>query len=174
MQWFAVNTRSRYEDYVAKQVGGRGYEVFLPIYKTRRKWSDRVKEIDLPLFPGYVFCRFDPVYRLPIVTTAGVIKVVGSGKTPIPVDEREIAAIQIALKTDLPREPWPFAQIGQKVRVQHGPLSGVEGTLLNVKGSRRLVLSVTLLQRSVALEIESALVMPLSQSPRSCTTSRLS
>jgi transcription antitermination factor NusG len=158
--WFALNTKLRHEDFVARQVSAKGYEVFLPVYKARRRWSDRVKELELPLFPGYLFSRFDPTHRLPILTTPRVIQIVGVGKTPLPVDENEIVALQAAAHSGLAREPWPFVQIGQRVRVEHGPLCGVEGTLLNVKGAHRLVLSVTLLQRSVALEIDGASVTP--------------
>ena len=161
ISWFALNTKARYEDLVAKQVRGKGYEVFLPVYNTRRRWSDRVKELEVPLFPGYLFCRFDPLNRLPILTTPGVIQIVGFGKTPIPVDESEILALQAAVRTSTAREPWPFLQVGDKVRVECGPLSGVEGILLNIKGGRRLVLSVTLLQRSVALEIDASWVVSI-------------
>lgn len=172
--WFALNTKFMYEDYVSRQVRGRGYEVFLPVYKCRRRWSDRVKELDLPLFPGYLFCRFNPSERLPILTTPGVIQIVGVGKTPIPIDDDEIAAIQIASESRLVREPWPFLQIGQRVRVECGPLCGVEGILLNLKGRHRLVLSVTLLQRSVAVEVDSAWVSSISQKSTASTGSAIS
>src|SRR4029077_14794699 len=112
--WFALQTKSRCEHVVATQLRGKGYESFLPLYKSRRHWSDRVKELELPLFPGYLFCRFDPSQRLPILTTPGVIQIVGIGKTPIPIDDNEIAAIQIAMESRLAREPWPFLKIGQK------------------------------------------------------------
>lgn len=172
--WFALNTKSRYEDFVARQLFGKGYEVFLPVYKARRKWSDRVKQIELPLFPGYLFCRFDPQNRFPILTTPGVIQIVGLGKTPIPVDESEISAIRTAVSSELTREPWPYLQIGQKVRVQCGPLSGVEGILVYIKGARRLVLSVTLLQRSVALEVDGAWVISATDDKRATTLSAVS
>jgi transcription antitermination factor NusG len=157
-QWFALNTKFMNEDFVSRQVQGRGYEVFLPVYKSRRRWSDRMKEIDLPLFPGYLFCRFNPSNRLPILTAPGVIQIVGIGKTPLPIDDEEISAIQIATASRLVREPWPFLSIGQKVRVDCGPLCGIEGVLLNFKGRHRLVLSITLLQRSIAVEVDSAWV----------------
>jgi transcription antitermination factor NusG len=164
--WFALNTKFRYEDYVAKQLGGKGYETFLPVYQSRRRWSDRVKKVELPVFPGYLFCRFDAMNRLPILTTPGLIQIVGFGKTPIPVDDAEIAALQAALGGNVEREPWPYLQIGQKVRVEYGSLRGVEGILLQVKGGHRLVLSVTLLQRSVAVEVDSAWVTPTAQQTR--------
>jgi transcription antitermination factor NusG len=101
LSWFALNTRFRYEDYVAKQLGAKGYEILLPVYRCRRRWSDRMKNVDLPLFPGYLFCRFDANDRLPILTTPGMIQVVGFGKTPVPVEESEIVAIQRAIRSDL-------------------------------------------------------------------------
>jgi transcription antitermination factor NusG len=163
LSWFALHTRLRYEEFVAKQLGGKGYEVLMPVYQSRRRWSDRVKHVELPLFPGYLFCRFDSMDRLPILTTPGMIQIVGFGKTPVPVDESEICAIQRTVSTGLSREPWPYLQIGEKVRVDCGPLSGLEGILINIKGSHRLVLSVTLLQRSVAVEVNAAWVAAVGQ-----------
>ena len=174
LSWFALNTKARYEDLVAKQVRGKGYEVFLPVYNSRRRWSDRVKELEVPLFPGYLFCRFDPLNRLPILTTPGVIQIVGFGKTPVPVDENEILALQTAVRTSTGREPWPFLQVGNKVRVECGPLTGLEGILLNIKGGRRLVLSVTLLQRSVALEIDASWVVSVPSKNQPHTSPRAS
>lgn len=161
--WFAVQTRTRYENYAAKQLNGRGYEVFLPFYQCKRRWSDRMQEFEVPLFPGYLFCRFNLLDRLPILTTPGVIQIVGIGKTPIPVDEEEVIALQTAVRTGVPRHPWPFLKVGEKVRVEAGPLCGLEGVLLNFKGRYRLVLSVSLLQRSVAVEVDSAWVTSIPQ-----------
>ncbi len=154
--WFALQTKSRYEHFVAAMLSGKGYEPFLPVYTCRRRWSDRMKEFELPLFPGYLFCRFDPRNRLPILMTPGVIQVVGVDKTPVPVDESEITAIQILMGSGLPGRPWACLQIGQRVRIERGPLAGVEGTLTGFRGRYRLVMSVTLLQRSVAVEVDGA------------------
>ena len=167
--WFAVQTRTRYEKFAAKQLSGRGYQVFLPCYQCKRRWSDRVQEFEVPLFPGYLFCRFNLLDRLPILTTPGVIQIVGLGKTPYPVDEEEVVALQTAVQTGVPRHPWPFLKVGQRVRVEAGPLSGLEGMLLNFKGRYRLVLSVSLLQRSVAVEVDSACVTLVSQPSRRTT-----
>jgi transcription antitermination factor NusG len=166
--WFALRVRSRYENIVATILGGKGYEWFLPLYKSRRPWSDRIKEIQLPLFPGYVFCRFNVQHRLPILTTPGVVSVVGIGRRPVPIDEAEIAAIQAAVRSELPSRPWPFLEIGQRVRVEYGPLCGLEGILLDFKGHHRLVLSVILLQRSVAVDVDSAWVIPIPQQRQAC------
>ena len=166
--WYALRVRSRCENTVATHLGGRGYEWFLPLYKCRHRWSDRFKEIELPLFPGYVFCRFNVLHRLPILTVPGVVRIVGFGRTPVPVDQTEIAAIRAAAKSGLPRQPWPFLQVGQKVRIEDGPLCGIEGILLSFKGHRRLVLSVTLLQRSVAVEVDGAWVQAVAYKHCAC------
>jgi transcription antitermination factor NusG len=159
--WFALQVRGRYEDTIAKNLAGKGYECFHPVHKCRRRWSDRFKEVEQPLFPGYIFCRLNVIYRLPILTTPGVISIVGVAKIPVPVDETEIAAIRLAVNSGLPSGPWPFLQIGRKVRIDYGPLCGLEGILIDFKGATRLILSVTLLQRSVAVELENAWVTPL-------------
>lgn len=183
--WFALQVRSRYEKIVVAHLEGKGYEWFLPLYKSRRRWSDRFTEIKQPLFPGYVFCRLDPLNRLPVLVTPGVLFIVGVAKTPLPVEETEIAAIQAAVKSGLPSQPWPFLQIGQKVTIDNGPLSGLDGILLDIKGQHRLVLSVTLLQRSIAVQVQDACVTPLPEeagavraslerSPRHSETTRTS
>ncbi len=169
--WFALQVRSRYEDIVTAHLSGKGYESFLPLYMCRRRWSDRFKEIECPLFPGYVFCRLNPLDRRPILMVPGVSLIVGMGKTPVAIDETEIAAIQAAVKSGLPSQPWPFIQIGQRVRIVHGPLCGLEGALLDHRGRHRLVLSVTLLQRSIAVQVEDAWVTPIAQRPRAYTSS---
>jgi transcription antitermination factor NusG len=164
--WFALQVRSRYEKNVANFLDGKGYEWFLPSYRSRRRWSDRVKEVELPLFPGYLFCRFDPQERLPILKTPGMIAIVGTAKVPTAVDETEIAALRTLVASGLPRQPWPYLQIGQRVRIEHGALFGLEGILIQQKGFDRLVLSVTLLQRSVAAEIDSSWVVPIHSRPQ--------
>lgn len=153
--WFALQVRTRYETGVAEHLEGKGYDWFLPLYKARRRWSDRVKEMDLPLFPGYLFCRFNPYDRLPILKTPGVTQIVGYNHVPVPVDEQEIDAIRRLVVSGLPNFPCPYFEVGSKVRIEAGALRGVEGVLTEVKGKRRLVLSITLLQRAVAVEINS-------------------
>jgi transcription antitermination factor NusG len=164
--WFALQVRSRYENIVTAHLSGMGYESFLPLYMCRRRWSDRFKQIETPLFPGYVFCRLNPLNRLPILMIPGVSLIVGMGKTPVAIHEAEIAAIQSAVKSGLPSQPWAFVQIGQRVRIEHGPLCGLEGVLLDFRGRHRLVLSVTLLQRSIAVQVEDAWVTPIPLNPR--------
>src|SRR5271168_2285107 len=162
--WFALQVRTRYEAGVADQLSRQGYDRFLPLYKLRKRWSDRIKEVDAPLFPGYLFCRFNPQDRLPILKTPGVIQIVGFKTGPAVVDEAEIRSIQTLVAAGVPHQPWPFLAAGDRVRIESGPLLGLEGILTEVRRSHRLVLSVTLLQRSVAVEIDSALVTAINPS----------
>jgi transcription antitermination factor NusG len=166
--WFALQIRSRWEGTTAALLRGKGLETLLPTYTTKRKWSDRFKVVEAPLFPGYVFCRFDVHNRLPVLITPGVISVVGRGKTPIAVDEKEILSIQATIGSGIHLEPWPYLEIGERVRVKDDVLDGMEGILTNFKGSDRVVISVTLLRRSVALEIDRSRISPLG-SPRTAT-----
>jgi len=161
LNWFALQIRTRWEATTAGLLQSKGLETFLPTYATKRKWSDRVKVVDSPLFPGYVFCRFDVHNRLPVLITPGVLSVVGRGKTPIPVDEREILSIQAAVGSGIRLEPWPYVEIGERVRIQDDVFDGMEGILTSIKGTDRVVISVTLLRRSVALEIDRSRIVPL-------------
>jgi transcription antitermination factor NusG len=140
---------------------GKGYEEFLPLYRSQRRWSDRIKELELPLFPGYLFCRFDVHDRLPILTTPGVISIVGAGKTAIPVENEEIEAVRAILRSGLAAQPWPFLGVGSKVYIEGGPLAGVEGIITNADKVCRLIISVSLLQRSVAVEIDREWARPI-------------
>jgi transcription antitermination factor NusG len=161
LSWFALQTRSRWEGTASGLLRAKGLETLLPTYSTRRKWSDRSKLVESPLFPGYVFCRFDVHNRLPVLITPGVISVVGRGKTPVAIDDLEILSIQAAIQSGVPVEPWPYVEIGERVRIQKDALEGMEGILTSFKGSHRVVISVTLLRRSVALEIDRSRITPL-------------
>ena len=167
--WFALQVRSRWEGTTAGLLQGKGLETLLPTYTTKRKWSDRFKVVESPLFPVYVFCRFDVHNRLPVLITPGVISVVGRGKTPIAVDDTEILSVQAAIRSGVHIEPWPYVQIGERVRVKDDVLDGMEGILTSFKGSHRVIISVSLLRRSVALEIDRARITPLG-SPRKAAT----
>lgn len=167
IQWFAVRTAAGREKAVSGQLGNKGYEQFLPVYKAKRQWSDRVKELELPLFPGYLFCRFDVNCRLPVLVTPGVKLIVGYGKAPTPISDAEIEAIRTVIESGAAAEPWPFLETGQRVRIQDGSLTGLEGILLQVKNSWRIVLSVELLRRSVAVEIDRASVIPVAPAKQS-------
>ena len=159
--WYALQVRPRYEKMVASALLTKGYEGFLPLYRHRSRWSDRIKEVLRPLFPGYLFCKFDINKRLPILLTPGVIQVVGIAKTPYPVDENEITALQSIVISNLQVQPRSYMYIGTRIRIEFGPLSGVEGILTGKKGNRKLVVSISLLQRSVAVEIDESWVVPV-------------
>ncbi len=161
--WFALSTKTNREKHVAEILRGKGYEEFVPLYRSRRKWSDRLKEVELPLFPGYVFCRFEPARRLPVLTTPGVVLVVGNGKAPVPVEDSEIEALKMLVNSRLQVEPWPYLRVGERVAIEDGALAGLEGILLDVRKFCRIVVSVDLLQRSVAVEVDRSRVRPISQ-----------
>jgi transcription antitermination factor NusG len=151
---------------------GKGYQTFLPTYTAEKRWRGKSKDVATPLFPGYVFCRFDAHKRLPVLVTAGVLAVVGRGRIPVPVENSEIDAIQRVVSSGLWVEPWPYLEVGQQVRIQDGALGGLEGILVSFRGSRRIVVSVSLLCRSVSLEIERSAVCPI-QSTRTAAADPL-
>jgi len=159
-RWFALRVKSNFERIAALHLREKGYQEFLPSYTVRSRWSDRVKNIEKPLFPGYVFCNFSPHLRLPVLTTPGVLHIVGIGKEPVSIDEFEIEAVWKTLRSGLGLQPWPFLQVGEKVVVERGPLTGVEGIVARFKGEYRLVLSINLLQRSIAAEIQREWIRP--------------
>jgi len=164
LPWYALQCWVRKEGMIASRLEGQGFECFLPKYKSIREWSDRKKEVEQPLFPGYLFCRFEYSQRRPVVVTPGVLQVVGCSRTPVPVENREIEALQMAVSSQIQSQPWPFLEMGERVRIHTGKLAGLEGILVNFKGNHRVVLSVSLLQRSVALEVDLAWVASLDKS----------
>jgi transcription antitermination factor NusG len=157
---YALRVRSNFEKSVVAQLTGRGYSPFLPAYRTRRQWSDRMREIETPLFPGYVFCRFPLEFRLPVISTPGVLMIAGAGRHPLPVAEHELAAVRRVLEQGWPLEPWQFVEAGDRVVIERGALRGLEGILVEKRGDCRLILSVTLLQRSVAVAIDRDCARP--------------
>jgi transcription antitermination factor NusG len=163
LNWFALRVKPRTEKAVADALAGKGYEEFLPLHKERRRWSDRVVSVEMPLFPGYVFCRFDAQQRLPILTTPGVMLVVSAGRTPQPVDDGEIASLRVLVASQLQLEAWPYLHVGQRIQIVGGPLAGAEGILLSAKSRQRLVVSVTLLQRAVSVELPEHAIWPIEE-----------
>jgi transcription antitermination factor NusG len=158
-QWFAVQVRARWERSTATLLGGKGYQTLLPTYECQKSRNGHVKSA--PLFPGYVFCQFDSRKRLPVLITPGVIALVGRGRIPVPVEPSEIDSIQAMISSGLPLAPWPYLEVGQKVRIEDQAFQGLEGILIAFKGSHRIVVSISLLRRSVALEIDRARVSPI-------------
>ena len=165
-RWFAIRTRSQCEKLTTVVLRNKGYEPFLPSYRVERRWSDRIRKMDVPLFSGYVFCRFDINFRLPILTMPSVVEIVGTGRTPVPIDDAEIASIQTLVESGLSVEPASFLEVGKPVRVVAGPLRGLNGILLHSPNGDRLVVSITLLRRSVAAEIDRRWVVPAAAASR--------
>lgn len=153
IQWYAVQVRPRYELSTAKILTGKGYDPFVPQYKSWHLWSDRRVELALPLFPGYIFCRFDAQVRLPILITPGVMRIVGTSKRPVPVHASEIEAVQTIVRIGHKAQPHPFLAVGTKVRVQNGPLAGIEGIVQGYK-NRQIIISIGLIQHSVAVDLD--------------------
>lgn len=160
-QWFAVRVRSNQERIAILHLRERGYEQFAPAYQSERRWSDRTKQVDQYLFPGYIFCRFDPGDRLAVLTAPGVVDLVGFGKTPERVPDQEIERVRRMVESGLLVTPHPFLNVGQTVLIERGPLAGLDGILVEVKGRHRLVVSVSLLQRSVSAEVDRKSVRPV-------------
>jgi transcription antitermination factor NusG len=161
LRWFALQVRTRWENSTGVLLCGKGYQTLVPTYQTKKRWNGKVKQMSAPLFPGYVFCQFDALKRLPILVTPGVISVVGRGRVPFPVNDDEIAAIQTIVTSGFQAEPWPYLEVGQKIRIEGESLNGLEGILIHFKGNNRIVVSVSLLRRSVALEIDRDCVRPV-------------
>jgi len=154
--WYAVQTYSRHEKTVAKHLGGDGVETLLPLYQEERKWSDRFKKVDLPLFPGYVFVRLDDFLgsRLAVLRTSGVIGFVGNPREIGGIPENEMSNIRMLVAGQIPCRPHPHITVGQRVRVRSGSLAGLEGILIRVDKDSSLVLSVNLIQRSLSIKIQ--------------------
>ena len=158
--WVALTVIPRKEGVTAKTLRLRGYDCFLPLYSVKRRWSDRIKTVELPLFPGYVFCRLNPLNRLPILKISSVMGIAGSARTLEPVPDEEIVALQAVCRPGNQIVPYPFLMVGARVRIQEGPFKDLEGILLEEKPAR-LVLSVVLLQRSLAINIDREWVAPV-------------
>lgn len=161
LPWWALYTRHQHEKTIAEMLSAKGFEVFLPLYESVRRWKDRRKVLTLPLFPGYVFVRGVPERRLQIVSTPGIHMVLSQGEQSATIPEEEIDAVRRTLEGNFRVEPHPFLNCGERVRVKRGTLEGVEGVLVRWKGCARLVLSVDMLAQSVAVEIDAMDVEPV-------------
>lgn len=161
LPWYAVTVRAGQERFAARALSNRGYQELTPQHRERRRWSDRVKEVEKALFPGYLFCRFDVNQRLPILTAPGVSGIVSFGGVPQAMDDGEVTRVKALVAEGKNPQPWPYIQTGQRVLIGSGPLAGIEGILIQVKNEFRLIASVTLLQRSMAVEIDADSVIPV-------------
>jgi transcription antitermination factor NusG len=159
-QWYAIAVKHQHERRIEAALRFKKMETLVPLYRSQRRWSDRTKDIDLPLFSGYVLCRFDIRERKEVLNMPGVYRLVGFGGTPAAVDDREIADIQALADAGRGLRPWPYLRPGDRVRVERGPLRGIEGTLLREGESLRLIVTVDLLQRAVAVEMDPDMLAP--------------
>jgi transcription antitermination factor NusG len=159
LNWYALRVRSNFERKAADSLQQRGLEHFLPSYKQRSYWSDRVKVIERPLFPGYVFCRFGMKDWILAMQTPGVLQTVSFAGKPAPVIDAEIEALYTLVRSPVPLFPRAFLNVGQRVRIKQGPLTGLEGILERFEKECRIVVSVTLLQRSVSAAIDAEWVV---------------
>jgi transcription antitermination factor NusG len=164
--WFALQTKPRNEKQVERSLTRKGYECCLPMYRQKRQWSDRIVEAELPLFPMYVFCRFNSSAIGKAIATPGVTRIVGFGGQPAEVEVEEISALQLLSESGLLREPWGYLPNGTLVQVETGPLTGAQGIFCSSECKRRLVISVTLLQRSVAIQLDESTVISLVEYPK--------
>jgi transcriptional antiterminator NusG len=156
--WFALAVKPRHEKSVAQRLSNKGLESLLPLYRASRQWTDRLKTIDLPLFPGYVFCRFDLDNRRAVCSTPGVKSIVGFDKGPTPLPAEEIYRVRTIIASGLPALPWPHTCAGEAVPIVRGSLVGLTGVLIDEKASLRVVVTVELLRCSVAVEIDRDMV----------------
>ena len=165
MNWFALVVKPQHEKAVAEQLQAKALEHYLPLYRARRRWSDRTKAVELPLFPRYVFCRFGFEQRLKVLSTPSIVCIVSFGGKPAPVSETELDAVRALVGSGLPVSPWPFLRSGERVRITHGALAGVEGILVRENSAYRVVVSVELLNSAAAVEIDRDLVVPAGPAP---------
>ncbi|HKX32302.1 MAG TPA: UpxY family transcription antiterminator [Blastocatellia bacterium] len=157
--WFALQTMPRGEKKIDRLLRQKGYECFTPTYREKRRWSDRTVEIRRPLFPNYVFCRLDYSVIGKVVSTPGVIKIVGFGGKPAEIEVEEINALQLIAQSHFVGEPWNYLPDGTQVVVETGPLTGIKGIICRDGAKKRLIISVTLLQRSMAIQLDEGTVV---------------
>ena len=159
--WYAAYTYPRHEKLVARQLEQRHIESFLPLYRDVRRWKDRRKELEMVLFPGYVFTRLDLRDRLRVLQLQGVIRFVCLYGKPARLPEEEIEALRRGLSQGIYAKSHPYLKLGRRVRVVHGPLSGAQGILIRTKEKCRVVISMDAIQQSVALEVDASDVVPV-------------
>jgi transcription antitermination factor NusG len=159
--WHAVYTHARHEKKVAQQLAERGVDHFLPIYHSIRRWKDRRKELDLVLFPGYVFVKLLQAERLRVLQLPGVVRFVSFNGQPAALQACDLEALRNGLLQGIRAEHHPYLTVGRRVKVVHGPLAGAQGILLRTKPNCRIVISIDAIMRAVSVEIDEEDVLPL-------------
>ena len=143
--WFALYTRSRHEQVVKSQLDGKGIENFLPLYTKQSIWKDRRKQLELPLFPGYLFVRIPLIEKTEVLKSFGVVHLVGDGRRPLPIPEDQVSSLKTCVENGLKYDPCPYLKVGQRVRIKDGPFAEMEGILVRKKNVSRLVISIDLI-----------------------------
>jgi len=159
-RWYAIYTRSRHEKCVSLRLEGKSFKYFLPTYESLHRWNDRNAVVSLPLFPNYLFVRIQLADRMQVLTVSGVVALVGVHGHPSPVPDEEIESLRTCFAQKIRMEPHPYLTVGRRVRVIRGPFTEAEGILLRRKGRFRLVLSINLIARSVAVEVDANDIAP--------------
>jgi transcription antitermination factor NusG len=154
-RWYAAYTRARHEKKVAEQLDARGVAWFLPLYSAIHRWKDRRMEVQLPLFPGYVFVRMPLIERLRVLEVRSVLSLVSRAGVPAAMPEDEMATLRQSLQR-VCAEPYPYLSPGRRVRINSGPLQGLEGAIVRAKGGMRFVVSIELIMRSISIEVDAA------------------
>ena len=157
-RWYALHTRSRHEKCVEEELRKKGIETFLPLRKITRHWSDRTKQIEEPIFSGYLFVRIPLKNRLQVLETPGCVRLVSFNSLPVPVSEKELDAVRRFLEEQISIDPYPYLTEGSRVYIRSGPLRGVEGFIIRKDKHTRLVISLDLLLQSISVEIDEAVV----------------
>ena len=159
--WYALYTCPRHEKRVAEQIEQRCFSCFLPLYRSVRRWKDRRKELELALFPGYVFVQMQLANRLQVLQLPGVVRLVSFNGQPSILPNAEIEALQQRLSRGMKIEPHPYLTVGRRVQVRNGPMQGLEGIILRRKDRCRVVFSIDLIMRSVAVEVDESDLEPM-------------
>jgi transcription antitermination factor NusG len=162
LAWYAIQTMPRHERKVAAELRQKGLHTLLPLFPSTRQWSDRVRVLDMPLFPGYVFVQMSPApdVRIVVLRSQGVTSFVGVRGVGVAIPENQIAAIESIVDQNVPFRPYPFLNIGQRVAIRGGSLDGIEGILTEIKGDLSLIISVDLIHRSLAIRVAGYRIEP--------------
>ncbi len=171
--WFALTVHPKHEHLAARGLRAQGFEVYLPLHRARRRWSDRTKTLDMVLFPGYVFCRFQSPDKLRVMTSPAVRGIVKMGRDPIPVDDAEISSIRTLISSGRPIDVCPFLRVGQHVRISHGPFESVRGVIVRADDNWRVVVSVEALGCSVSVEVDADQIQPDKKPAQSIPSERI-
>ena len=156
MKWYALKVQPRCEGRASEALAMKGYEVFSPTYSTKHRRNGLLVEKDVPLFPTYLFCRYNRTIPQRIVDSPGIVRFVGFGNSPLPIDDTEIDSIRTLYHSGVRAQPWQFISHGTRVRIVNGALAGVEGIFVQSKGAMRVILTITLLYRSLMVEVDGA------------------